>query len=125
MNIGISSVCLLDHLITLEITLLTYTVPAVAPATLFEHSSAFTNINVSWHKISFLDENGPDFTYIVFYVSNGVEVNTTTLNNFATITDLEECTNYSITVGTQNSQGVFSNRSSEIMFETQSVSGET
>ena len=102
-----------------------YIVPADAPPIPFENASAFTNITVSWEEISFLDQNGPDFVYIVFYVGNGVEMNTTTSNNLATITDLEECTNYSITVGTQNSQGVFSNRSSEIMFETQSVSGET
>ena len=87
--------------------------------------SRATELVIEWDPIPCYNQNGPDFVYIVFYVGNGVETNTTTSNNFATITDLEECTNYSITVGTQNSQGVFSNRSSEIMFETQSVSGET
>ena len=98
------------------------TVPSDAPNGLIEISRTDDYVNFTWIPIDYLDQNGPNFQYVVFYAYEGSEMNTTTDMTFKQLMNLMECTQFNITVGTQNSKGLHARKSDILTFITPVIS---
>ena len=85
------------------------TEPSAPPSNVNAHSENSTSIFVSWGDVPFAEQNGVIVNYTVTYTAlpsgpTKTEVVTTPANQ-ATLTGLNEFTNYSITVFASTSKG--------------------
>ena len=84
-------------------------VPSAPPSKVTGHNKSSTSIFVQWDQVPPADQNGAILSYTVTYKSlpSGSEQrkNVTVQENQATLTGLNEYTNYSITVFASTSKG--------------------
>ena len=85
------------------------TEPNAPPADISGHNTSSTSILVQWGEVPADDQNGIILSYTVTYkaLPNGIErtKNVTAPTTEATLTDLNEYTNYSITVFASTAKG--------------------
>ena len=85
------------------------TEPNAPPADIRGHNTSSTSILVQWGEVPAADQNGIILSYTVTYkaLPNGIELtkNVTAPTTEATLTDLNEFTNYSITVFASTGKG--------------------
>ena len=86
-----------------------FTEPNAPPADVRGHNTSSTSILVQWGEVPANDQNGIILSYTVTYkaLPNGIELtkNVTAPTTQATLTDLNEYTNYSITVFAWTAKG--------------------
>ena len=86
------------------------TEPNAPPADVRGHNRSSTSILVQWGEVPANDQNGIILSYTVTYkaLPNGIELtkNVTAPTTQATLADLTEYTNYSITVFASTAEGV-------------------
>lgn len=83
--------------------------PRTPPENLISPSQTHNSISLQWDRIPFLDQNGPNFRYAVFYRvfgSGDSLTNITAETNTTTIQNLMSFTTYSIFIRAQNDIGV-------------------
>ena len=85
------------------------TEPSAPPSNVTGRSASSTSIFVSWGQVLFLDQNGVILSYTVTYRAlpsgSSQTKNVSASVNQTTLTDLNEFTNYSITVFASTSKG--------------------
>ena len=86
-----------------------FTEPNAPPVNVSGHNTSSTSILVQWGEVPAADQNGIILSYTVTYkaLPNGIELtnNVTAPTTEATLTNLNEYTNYSITVFAWTAKG--------------------
>ena len=86
-----------------------YTEPNAPPVNVSGHNTSSTSILVQWGEVPANDQNGRILSYTVTYkaLPNGIELtkNVTSPTTQSTLTNLNEYTNYSITVFAWTAKG--------------------